>query len=201
MDLKCSDATAARSSAHILEKLSPKCLFVKQFHLVTKMLSYNLAVSPWIAMENSGRPYRSRQGSWERGAAAAENWRSQDYGRGGQTFRMDREQPSRNQSGPYRASPGKAPGPMSHSPGRFRGGHSPSPRDDLRWFSSPENTSDDHWRESRQQQQQHFRRNIPFETPKEIWEKGNQEDGSLNKSGEDLGIKNSEHRIFWVGYH
>lgn len=70
---------------------------------------------------------------------------------------------------------------MSYSPGRFRGGHSPSPRDDLRWFPGPENTSDDSWREGRQQQQ-HFRRNIHFDTPKDVWEQGSHED-SLNKSG------------------
>lgn len=140
-------------------------------------------------MENSGRPYRSRQGSWERGAAA-ENWRSQDHGRGGQNYRLDRDPPGRNQGGPYRASPGKGPGPMNHSPGRFRGGHSPSPRDDLRWFSGPENTGDDNWREGRQQQQQqHFRRNMHFDSPKEVWEQGNQEDSSLNKSGEGLDIE------------
>lgn len=145
-------------------------------------------------MENSGRPYRSRQGSWERGATA-ENWRSQDQGRGGQNFRLDRDQPGRNQGGPYRASPGKGPGPgpgpMSYSPGRFRGGHSPSPRDDLRWFPGPENTGDDSWREGRQQQQ-HFRRNIHFDAPKDVWEQGSQED-SLNKSGEGLDIKDSKY--------
>lgn len=77
---------------------------------------------------------------------------------------------------------------MSHSPGRFRGGHSPSPRDDVRWFSGPENTSDENWREARQQQQ-HFRRNIHFDTPKDVWAQGNQEDDSLNKSGKGLDIE------------
>lgn len=71
---------------------------------------------------------------------------------------------------------------MSYSPGRFMGGHSPSPRDDFRWFSGPENTSDDNWKDGRQQQQ-HFRRNIHFDAPKELWEQGNQDatDNSSNK--------------------
>lgn len=145
-------------------------------------------------MENSGRPYRARQGSWERGAAAADkvdNWRIQDQGRGGQNFRLDRDQQGKNQGGPYRTSPGKGGrGPMSYSPGRFRGGHSPSPRDDIRWLSGPDNSSgsrEDKWRERpQQQQQQHFRRNLHAEGPKEDWEQGSREDSSLNKSGEDL---------------
>lgn len=146
-------------------------------------------------MENSGRPYRPRQGGWERGAAAsdkAENWRIQDQGRG-QNFRSEGGQQGKNHGGPYRASPTKGGlGPMSYSPGGFRGGHSPSQRDDLRWFSGPENSSggrEDNWRErSQQQQQQHSRRNLQGEGPKEDREQGYREasDSNSYKSGEDL---------------
>uniref|UniRef100_A0A4W6BQR3 Terminal uridylyl transferase 7 n=1 Tax=Lates calcarifer TaxID=8187 RepID=A0A4W6BQR3_LATCA len=94
-------------------------------------------------MDNSGRPYRARQGGWERGAASdkAESWRIQDQGRG-QNFRPEGgQQGKKNQGGPYWASPKKgALGPLSYSPGGFRGGHSPSQKDDVRWFSGPENT-------------------------------------------------------------
>lgn len=63
---------------------------------------------------------------------------------------------------------------MSYSPGGFRGGHSPSQKDD-RWFSGPENsggTREDNWRERAQQQQQHWRRSSQAEGPKEDREQG-----------------------------
>lgn len=148
-------------------------------------------------MENSGRPYRARQGGWERGAAAAdkaENWRIQDQGRG-QTFRSEGGQQGKNQGGPYRASPTRGGlGPLSYSPGGFRGGFSPSQRDDLRWFSGPENSGgsrEDNWRErSQQQQHQYARRNLTKEALKEDREQGNREgsDSSSQKSGEDLEV-------------
>ncbi|XP_041643234.1 terminal uridylyltransferase 7 [Cheilinus undulatus] len=140
-------------------------------------------------MESSGRPYRARQGGWERGAATdkAESWRIQDQGRG-QGFRSDGGQQGRNHGGPYRASPKKGGlGPMSFSPGGFRGGHSPSQRDDLRWYSGPESSGgsrEDNWRE-RSQQQQHWRRGTHGEGPNEDREQGRREDndGGPNKSG------------------
>lgn len=148
-------------------------------------------------MENSGRPYRARQGGWERGASAAaagpatdkaESWRIQDQGRG-HNFRSEGGQQGKNQGGPYRASPKKGGlGPMSYSPGAFRGGNSPSQKDDLRWFSGPENsggTREDNWRERSQQQQQHWRRSTHGEGPNEDREQGRREgsDGSAHKSG------------------
>uniref|UniRef100_UPI0037E79874 terminal uridylyltransferase 7 n=1 Tax=Semicossyphus pulcher TaxID=241346 RepID=UPI0037E79874 len=142
-------------------------------------------------MENSGRPYRARQGGWERGAGAdkGESWRIQDQGRG-QNFRSDGGQQGRNHGGPYRASPKKGGlGPMSYSPGGFRGGHSPSQRDDSRWYSGPENSGgsrEDNWRErSQQQQQQHWRRSTQGEGPNEDREQGRREDndGGPGKSG------------------
>lgn len=153
-------------------------------------------------MENSGRPYRARQGGWERGGAAAaaaasdkaESWRIQDQGRG-QSFRSEGGQHSKNQGGPYRASPKKGGlGPMSYSPGGFRGGHSPSQKDD-RWFSGPENSGgsrEDNWRErsQQQQQQQHWRRSTQGEGPKEDREQGRREaTDDAHKSGEDLEIR------------
>ncbi|XP_051278401.1 terminal uridylyltransferase 7 isoform X2 [Dicentrarchus labrax] len=138
-------------------------------------------------MENSGRPYRARQGGWERGATSdkPESWRIQDQGRG-QNFRSEGGQQGKNQGGPYRASPKKGGlGPMSYSPGGFRGGHSPSQKDDLRWFSGPENcggSRDDNWRE---RSQQHWRRSSQGEGPKEDREQGRREptDGSAHASG------------------
>ncbi|XP_070820405.1 terminal uridylyltransferase 7 [Chaetodon trifascialis] len=139
-------------------------------------------------MENSGRPYRVRQGGWERGAAAdkAESWRIQDQGRG-QNFRLDGGQQGKNQGGPYRASPKKGGlGPVSYSPGGFRGGHSPSQKEDVRWFSGPENSGgsrEDNWRE--RSQQQNWRRSSQGEGPKEDREQGRREDtdSSAHKSG------------------
>ncbi|XP_045890712.1 terminal uridylyltransferase 7 [Micropterus dolomieu] len=136
-------------------------------------------------MENSGRPYRARQGGWERGAAAAaaaaadkaESWRIQDQGRG-QNCRSEGGQQGKNQGGPYRASPKKGVlGPMSYSPGGFRGGHSPSQRDDLRWSSGPENSGgsrEDNWRE---RSQPHWRKSTQGEGPRE------DTDGSTHKPG------------------
>ncbi|XP_056232082.1 terminal uridylyltransferase 7 [Seriola aureovittata] len=131
-------------------------------------------------MENSGRPYRARQGGWERGAGAdkTESWRIQDQGRG-QNFRPEGgHQGKKNQSGPYWASPKKgALGPLSYSPGGFRGGHSPSQKDDVRWFLGPENggvSREDNWRE-RSQQQHYWRRGIQGEGPKEDREQGRRE--------------------------
>ncbi|XP_070689581.1 terminal uridylyltransferase 7 isoform X2 [Pempheris klunzingeri] len=150
-------------------------------------------------MENSGRPYRARQGGWERGTTAAaaaaaadkaDNWRIQDQSRG-QNFRSEGGQHGKSQGGPYRASPKKAGlGPMSYSPGGIRGGHSPSQNDDLRWFSGPENSGgsrEDNWRErsqQQQQQQQHWRRSTQGEGPKEDWEQGRTEaTDDAHKSG------------------
>ncbi|KAI3372656.1 hypothetical protein L3Q82_023126 [Scortum barcoo] len=142
-------------------------------------------------MENSGRSYRARQGCWERGGAAAadkpESWRIQDQGRG-------------QQGGPYRASPKKGGlGPMSYSPGGFRGGHSPSQRDDLRWYSVPEHSGgsrEDNWRErsQQQQQQQHWRRSTYGEGPNEDREQGRRDgfDGSAHKSGRRRRNKNKK---------
>ncbi|XP_032371984.1 terminal uridylyltransferase 7 [Etheostoma spectabile] len=138
-------------------------------------------------MENSGRPYRARQGGWDRGAGAerAESWRTPDQGRG-QNYRSEGGQQGKNPGGPYRASPKKGGlGPLSYSPGGFRGGHSPSQKDDLRWFSGPDNSGgsrEDNWRES---SQQHWRRSNQGEGPKEGREQGGREDtdGNAHKSG------------------
>ncbi|XP_078107333.1 terminal uridylyltransferase 7 [Sander vitreus] len=138
-------------------------------------------------MENSGRPYRARQGGWDRGAGAerAESWRTQDQGRG-QNYRSEGGQQGKNPGGPYRASPKKGGlGPLGYSPGGFRGSHSPSQKDDLRWFSGPENSGgsrEDNWRES---SQQHWRRSTQGEGPNEDREQGGREDtdGNGHKSG------------------
>ncbi|XP_037633222.1 terminal uridylyltransferase 7 isoform X2 [Sebastes umbrosus] len=145
-------------------------------------------------MENSGRPYRARQGGWERGAGAGaeraerperpEGWRNQEQGRG-HNYRPEGGQQGKNYGGPYRASPKKGGmGPLSYSPGGFRGGHSPSQKDDPRWFSGSENsggTREDNWRE----RSQHWRRSTQGEGPREDREQGGREDadGSGHKSG------------------
>ncbi|XP_068559289.1 terminal uridylyltransferase 7 [Cebidichthys violaceus] len=135
-------------------------------------------------MENSGRPYRGRQGGRERGAGTerGESWRSQDQGRG-QSYRSE----GGHQGGPYRASPKKGGlGPLSYSPGGFRGGHSPSQKDDPRWFSGLDNSGggrEDSWRE---RSQPHWRRSsAPGEGPREDREQGGREDadGNAHNSG------------------
>uniref|UniRef100_A0A8D3DR36 CCHC-type domain-containing protein n=1 Tax=Scophthalmus maximus TaxID=52904 RepID=A0A8D3DR36_SCOMX len=150
-------------------------------------------------MENPGRPYRNRQSTWERGAAAAaadkeEHWRFQDQGRG-QNFRPEGgQQGKKNQAGPYRASPKKGGlGPLSYAPAGFRGGQSPSQKDDIRWFSGPENSGgvrEDKWRE--RSQQQHWRRSVQAEGPRE------DADDGLNIQGIYtllISTKNLRHRI------
>ncbi|KAF7665456.1 hypothetical protein LDENG_00143220 [Lucifuga dentata] len=140
-------------------------------------------------MENFGWPHRARQAGWERGMTSdkAENWRSQDQGRGYNFKPEGGQQGKKNQSGPYRASPKRGGlGPLSCSPGGFRGGHSPSQRDDFRWFSGPESSGggrDDNWREHTEQQQ--WRRNFQADELKEDREQGSREstDVTLHKSG------------------
>lgn len=78
---------------------------------------------------------------------------------------------------------------MSFSPGGFKGGHSPSQREDLRWSSGPEyggGAREDNWRE--RSQQQHWRRRSQGEGPREDRDDGRREarDDSPHKSGEDL---------------
>ena len=144
-------------------------------------------------MENSGRPHRSKQGSWERGAAAAdkeERWRIHDQVQGQNLRPEGGQQGKKNQAGTYRASPKKGGlGPLSYSPVGIRGGHSPSQRDNLRWFSGPDNSAesqDDYWREF--SREQHWRRSAQARGPKEDREQGRREttDGSAPKSGEDF---------------
>lgn len=147
-------------------------------------------------MENSGRPYRARQ-SREKGASTsdkAETWRTHDHVRGQNIRPEGGQQGRKNQTGQYWASPKKGGlGPLSHSPGAgYRGGHSPSQKDDLRWFPGPEKSSwnrDDNWRERSQQQQQHWRRTTQGEGPKEDREQGRREnmDDGGQKGGEDSG--------------
>ncbi|XP_034451806.1 terminal uridylyltransferase 4 [Hippoglossus hippoglossus] len=138
-------------------------------------------------MENSGRPYRTKPSGWERGGAPdkEEAWRLPDQGRG-QNFRPEGgPQGKKNQGGPFRASPRKGPlGPLSYSPGGFRGGHSPSQKEDVRWFPGLENSGglrDDAWRE--RSQQQHWRRSGQADGPKEDREQGRRDDsdGSAQK--------------------
>ncbi|XP_019954729.2 terminal uridylyltransferase 7 [Paralichthys olivaceus] len=140
-------------------------------------------------MENSGRPYRTRPSGWERGGAAdkEEIWRIPDQGRG-QNYRPEGgQQGKKNQGVPFRASPRKgAQGPLSYSPGGFRGGHSPSQKDDTRWFQGAENSGglrEDSWKE--RSQQQHWRRSVQADGPKEDREQGRREDtdGSAHKLG------------------
>lgn len=144
-------------------------------------------------MENSGRPHRPKQSSWERGAAAAdkeERWRMHDQGRGQNLRSEEGQQGKKNQAGPYRASPKKGGlGSLSYSPVGLRGGHSPSQRDNIRWFSGPDSTEsqEDYRREF--SREQHWRRSSQAEGPKDDRETT---DGGAPKSGEDL--KKKQHK-------
>ncbi|XP_029960124.1 terminal uridylyltransferase 7 [Salarias fasciatus] len=149
-------------------------------------------------MDNSGRAFWARPGGWEReggggGPAAdkADTWRSQEHARG-QNFRPDGgQQGKKNQGGPYWAGSKRGGlGPLSYSPGAFRGGHSPSQRDDPRWFLGHDNsygTREDNWRDRfpQQQQQQHWRRTTQGEGPKEDREQGRRDatDDGAHDSG------------------
>ncbi|KAM4745927.1 terminal uridylyltransferase 7 [Anableps anableps] len=122
-------------------------------------------------MENSGRPYREQR-SRERGATASdkgESWKMQDQVRGHNSRSEGGQQGKKSQGGPYNASPKKGGlGPLGYSPGGFRGGQSPSQRDDLRWFSGPVNSDfsqEDIWRGHSQQQD--WRRRTQGESPNE----------------------------------
>ncbi|XP_068167780.1 terminal uridylyltransferase 7 [Antennarius striatus] len=138
---------------------------------------------------NSGRPYRTRQGGWERGGTTeqTECWRTQDPGQG-QCYRYEGNQQGRNQCGAYRISPRKGPqGPLSYSPGGFRGGHSPSQKDDFRRFSGSESSGgsrEDKWREHSHHQQPHWRGRSQG-GPKEDREQGRRDttDESAHNSG------------------
>ncbi|XP_014856072.1 PREDICTED: terminal uridylyltransferase 7 [Poecilia mexicana] len=86
-------------------------------------------------MENSSKPYRSKQKSREKGATASgkgENWKMQDHIRGHNSRSEGGQHGKKSQGGPYNASPKKGGlGPLGYSPGGFRGGQSPSRRDDF----------------------------------------------------------------------
>lgn len=120
-------------------------------------------------MENLGRPYRTKQRNWERGAAAGrgESLKMQDQVHG-YNSRLEDGQQGKSQGGPYNASPKKGGlGLLGNSPGGFRGGQSPSQRDDPRWFSGPVNSDysqEDTWRG----QPQHSRRRFQGECPNEF---------------------------------
>lgn len=141
-------------------------------------------------MEDLSRPYRARQGGWERGGVTdkTETWRIQEQGRG-QTFRYEGSRQSKNQCGPYRPSPKMGDlGSTSYSPGLFRGGNSPSQMDDVRWFSGPDNSGvsrEDNWRE--RMHQQHWRSGSQ-EGQKRDREQGRKEtnDDGAHNSGEEL---------------
>ncbi|PWA15881.1 hypothetical protein CCH79_00009039 [Gambusia affinis] len=107
-------------------------------------------------MENSSKPYRSKQKSREKGSTASakgENWKMQDQTRGHNSRSEGSQHGKKSQGGPYNASPKKGGlGPLGYSPGGFRGGQSPSQRDDLRWCSVNNDFSQEEiWRGHSQQ--------------------------------------------------
>lgn len=144
-------------------------------------------------MENLGRPHRARQAGWERGMTSdkADNWRSQDQGRGHNFKSEGGQQNKNNQGGPYRASPKRGGlGPQSSSPGGIRGGHSPSQRDDLQWFPGPENSGggrEDSWREHSQQWWRSSTQEAEMNEDRE--ERSKEPDVTPHKSGEELTAK------------
>ncbi|XP_058492229.1 terminal uridylyltransferase 4 isoform X2 [Solea solea] len=131
-------------------------------------------------MENSDRPFRTRPGGWERGASTSEkadNWRDHEPGQGPSYRQEGGQQGKKNHGGHYRASPKKGGlGPLSYSPGGFRGGHSPSQKDDVRWDGAAGGSSsrEDNWRE--RSQQQPWRRSVQAEGPREDREHGRRDD-------------------------
>ncbi|XP_054895394.1 terminal uridylyltransferase 4 [Poeciliopsis prolifica] len=107
-------------------------------------------------MENSSKPYRSKQKNREKGTTASdkgENWKMQDQIRGHSSRSEEGQHGKKSQGGPYNASPKKGGlGPLGYSPGGFRGGQSPSQRDDLRWSSVNNDFSQEEiWRGQSQQ--------------------------------------------------
>uniref|UniRef100_A0A1A7WHH6 Zinc finger, CCHC domain containing 6 n=1 Tax=Iconisemion striatum TaxID=60296 RepID=A0A1A7WHH6_9TELE len=137
-------------------------------------------------MDNAGRSYRTKQGNWERGAAAtdkAENWRANDQFRGQNMRPEGGQQGKKNQGGPYKASPKKGGlGPLSYSPGGYRGGHSPLQRDD-QWFTGFENSclnQEDNWRGRTQQP---WRRTTQGEVLTENMDQGRRDAADAHKQG------------------
>ncbi|XP_032433666.1 terminal uridylyltransferase 7 [Xiphophorus hellerii] len=114
-------------------------------------------------MENSSKPYRSKQKSREKGATASgkgENWKMQDQIRGHNSRSEGGQHGKKSQGGPYNASPKKGGlGPLGYSPGGFKGGQSPSQRDDLRWCSVNDFSQEEIWR-GHSQQHDWRRRNL-----------------------------------------
>uniref|UniRef100_A0A1A8KMV7 Kinesin family member 21A n=2 Tax=Nothobranchius kuhntae TaxID=321403 RepID=A0A1A8KMV7_NOTKU len=149
-------------------------------------------------MDNTGRPYRTKQGNWERGAAAAgkaENWRTNDQFRGQNMRPEGGQQGKKNQGAPYKASPKKGGlGPLSYSPGGYRGDHSPSQRDD-QWFTGFENSylnQEDNWRGRTQQP---WRRTTQGEGLTENMDQGRRDAANAHKQGKRRRSKNTKNTL------
>uniref|UniRef100_A0A1A8NBP0 polynucleotide adenylyltransferase n=1 Tax=Nothobranchius rachovii TaxID=451742 RepID=A0A1A8NBP0_9TELE len=149
-------------------------------------------------MDNAGRPYRTKQGNRERGAAAAgkaENWRTNDQFRGQNMRPEGGQQGKKNQGAPYKASPKKGGlGPLSYSPGGYRGDHSPSQRDD-QWFTGFENSylnQEDNWRGRTQQP---WRRTAQGEGLTENMDQGRRDAANAHKQGKRRRSKNTKNTL------
>lgn len=130
-------------------------------------------------MENPGRPRNGVHGGWNR---------SHDQARA-QNFRPEAGQQGKNNQNDFRGTSKKGrPNFQGTSPGGFRGGHSPSHRDDLRCFSGPDSSGGSHAKNKRDRlQQQCWRTQPQTESPREDSEANV---GSAHKSGKGRNRKN-----------
>lgn len=127
-------------------------------------------------MENSGKPRNGVHGGWNR---------SYDQARG-QNVKPEAGQQGRNNQNDFRGASKKGrQNFQGTSPGGFRGGHSPSLRDDHRRFSGPDSTGGSQAKNKRDRLEQQNRRTQPqTESPRENIEANA---GSAHKSGKDKG--------------
>ncbi|XP_055019106.1 terminal uridylyltransferase 7 isoform X2 [Boleophthalmus pectinirostris] len=123
-------------------------------------------------MDNPGRPHQNWQGGWDR---------TYDQARG-QNFRPEGGHQGRNNQSEFRGTSKRGrQNFQGSSPGGFRGGHSPSLRDDLRWASSPDTSGGSQANHKKERfEPQNWRTRPLSESPREDTEAT---DGNTHKSG------------------
>ncbi|KAK7934386.1 hypothetical protein WMY93_005282 [Mugilogobius chulae] len=123
-------------------------------------------------MDNPGRPHHSWQEGWNR---------NYDQARG-QNFRQEGGSQGRNNHNEFSGTPKRGRQNFhSSSPRGFRGGHSPSLRDEFRWVSSPDTSGGSQANHKRERlEHQNWRTRSQSESPREDTEAN---DGSGHKSG------------------
>lgn len=124
-------------------------------------------------MEDSGRPHHARHGGWERNYDQAHR----------ENFKPEAGQQGRySQSGSSRGTTKKGrQGSQGCSARGFRGGHSPSLKDDSRWYPGPDSSGGNRENNNREHLlQQNWRTSRPIDCPRED---GEASEGSAHKSG------------------